>query len=95
MTQRDDSHDLRDSINRDRIYQQKKLEGLDNAINSLNKWKKIVDLIKKHAELETELSSGKVDKKLFADKSKEYSDLNDIINDLTDRFIDLKDNNKQ
>ena len=41
--------------------------------------KKIVDLIKKHAELETELSSGKVDKKLFADKSKEYSDLNDII----------------
>ncbi len=43
--------------------------------------KKIMDLIKKHAELETELSSGKVDKKLFADKSKEYSDLNDIINE--------------
>jgi len=32
MTQRDDSHDLRDSINRDRIYQQKKLEGLDNEM---------------------------------------------------------------
>ena len=32
--------------------------------------KKIIDLIKKHAELEIELSSGKVDKKLFADKSK-------------------------
>ena len=43
--------------------------------------KKIIDLIKKHAELEIELSSGKVDKKLFADKSKEYSDLNDIINE--------------
>ena len=39
MTQRDDSHDLRDSINSDRIYQQKKLEGLDKAINSLMKWK--------------------------------------------------------
>ena len=35
----------------------------------------------KKAEFETELSSGKVDKKFFADKSKEYSDLNDIINE--------------
>ncbi len=43
--------------------------------------KKIIDLIKKQADLEIELSSGKVDKKLFADKSKEYSDLNDIINE--------------
>ena len=41
--------------------------------------KKIEDLISKHALLETELSSGKVDKKLFAEKSKEYSDLNEII----------------
>ena len=41
--------------------------------------KKIEDLIYKHALLETELSSGKVDKKLFAEKSKEYSDLNEII----------------
>ena len=41
--------------------------------------KKVEDLIQKHAELESELSSGKVDKKLFADKSKEYSDLNEII----------------
>ena len=39
----------------------------------------VEDLIQKHAELESELSSGKVDKKLFADKSKEYSDLNEII----------------
>ena len=41
--------------------------------------KKIEDLILKHALLETELSTGKVDKKLFAEKSKEYSDLNEII----------------
>ena len=41
--------------------------------------KKITDLISKHALLETELSSGQVDKKLFAEKSKEYSDLNEII----------------
>ena len=41
--------------------------------------KKIADLIFKHAILETELSLGQVDKKLFAEKSKEYSDLNEII----------------
>ncbi len=43
--------------------------------------KKVKDLIQKHTDLETELSSGKIDKKLFADKSKEYSDLNEIINE--------------
>ena len=41
--------------------------------------KKIADLISKHAILETELSLRQVDKKLFAKKSKEYSDLNEII----------------
>jgi len=41
--------------------------------------KTIEDLISKHSLLEKELSSGEVDKKLFAEKSKEYSDLNDII----------------
>jgi len=41
--------------------------------------KKVEDLIKKHSNLEKELSSGNVDKKLFAKKSKEYSDLNEII----------------
>ena len=40
---------------------------------------KVKDLILKHSKLETELSSGKIDKKYFAEKSKEYSDLNDII----------------
>ena len=39
---------------------------------------KVRDLISKHESLEKELSSGTVDKKKFAEKSKEYSDLNDI-----------------
>ena len=41
---------------------------------------KIQNLIDRHLELEKELSSGKVEKKKFAEISKEYSDLNDIIN---------------
>ena len=41
--------------------------------------KTIEELIKKHSNLESDLSSGKIDKKLFAEKSKEYADLNDII----------------
>ena len=41
--------------------------------------KTIEELINKHALLEKDLSSGKVDKKLFAEKSKEYADLNEII----------------
>ena len=41
--------------------------------------KTIEDLISKHSVLEKELSSGEVDKKFFAEKSKEYSDLNEII----------------
>ena len=40
---------------------------------------KIKDLISKHELIEKELSSGEVDKKKFAEKSKEYSNLNDII----------------
>ena len=41
--------------------------------------KTIEELIHTHSLLEKDLSSGKVDKKLFAEKSKEYSDLNDIV----------------
>ena len=40
---------------------------------------KVQNLISKHAQLENELSSGNVDKKSFAEKSKEYSDLSEII----------------
>ena len=43
--------------------------------------KTIEELIEKHSILEKDLSSGKIDKKLFAEKSKEYSDLNEIIDD--------------
>ena len=43
--------------------------------------KTIEDLIGKHSILEKELSSGSIDKKTFAEKSKEYSDLNEIISD--------------
>ncbi len=41
--------------------------------------KTIEELISKHSTLEKDLSSGNIDKKLFAEKSKEYSDLNEII----------------
>tara|TARA_B100001027_G_scaffold95605_1_gene65647 strand:+ start:383 stop:1453 length:1071 start_codon:yes stop_codon:yes gene_type:complete len=41
--------------------------------------KTIQELINKHSSLEMDLSSGKIDKKFFAEKSKEYSDLNEII----------------
>jgi len=43
--------------------------------------KTVEELIIKHSKLEKDLSSGDLDKKLFAEKSKEYSDLNEIIND--------------
>ena len=43
--------------------------------------KTIEELIDKHASLEKDLSSGQIEKKLFAEKSKEYSDLNEIILD--------------
>tara|TARA_Y100001935_G_scaffold250097_1_gene249675 strand:- start:239 stop:1312 length:1074 start_codon:yes stop_codon:yes gene_type:complete len=48
--------------------------------------KKIEELIKKHSLLEKDLSSTKIDKKLFAEKSKEYSDLNEIIDDIKKYF---------
>ena len=48
--------------------------------------KTIEDLISKHSLLEKELSSGSVDKKLFAEKSKEYSDLNEVIFDVKKYF---------
>ncbi len=42
--------------------------------------KTIEDLITRHSLLEKDLASGKIEKKLFAEKSKEYADLNEIIN---------------
>ena len=43
--------------------------------------KTIEELISKHILLEKDLSSAKIDKKFFAEKSKEYSELNEIITD--------------
>jgi len=40
---------------------------------------KVRDLISKHTLLEKELSTGEIDKKKFAEKSKEYSDLTDVV----------------
>ena len=48
--------------------------------------KTIEELISKHSLLEKELSEGNVDKKFFAEKSKEYSDLNDVIDDAKKYF---------
>ena len=43
--------------------------------------KTIEEIINKHSILEKDLSSGSIDKKSFAEKSKEYSDLNEVIED--------------
>ena len=55
--------------------------------------KTIEELIEKHSALEKELSSGEIDKKLFAEKSKEYSDINEII-DVAKKHISFE-NDKQ
>ena len=41
--------------------------------------KTIEELISRHSSLEKDLASGEIDKKNFAEKSKEYSDLNEIV----------------
>ena len=46
--------------------------------------KTIEELILRHSTLEKDLSSGTIDKKLFAEKSKEYSDVNEIITNAKD-----------
>ena len=51
--------------------------------------KTIEELIEKHSALEKELSSGEIDKKLFAEKSKEYSDINEII-DVAKKYISFE-----
>ena len=52
--------------------------------------KTIKELINKHSELEKDLSSGNLEKKLFAEKSKEYSDLNEIV-ESAKRYISFQD----
>ena len=55
--------------------------------------KKVEELILRHKSLETELSSGNIDKKKFALKSKEYSDLNEIIDDAK-KYLSFEKNKK-
>ena len=56
--------------------------------------KTVEELISKHSLLEKDLSSGNLDKKLFAEKSKEYSDLNEIINDAK-KYISFEKNKNE
>ena len=56
--------------------------------------KTIEELIAKHSNLEKELSSEKIDKKLFAEKSKEYSDINEIV-DIANKYISFENDKKE
>jgi peptide chain release factor 1 len=56
--------------------------------------KTVEDLIKKHSLLEKNLSSGDIDKKQFAEKSKEYSYLNEIVEDAK-KFLSFKTNQNE
>ena len=53
--------------------------------------KTIEELIVKHSNLEKDLSSGEIDKKLFAEKSKEYSDVNEVIDNAKNYITFEKD----
>ena len=55
---------------------------------------KVQNLISKHSELERELSSGEVNKKNFAEKSKEYSELNEIIKEAKEYILFEKNKNE-
>ena len=56
--------------------------------------KTVEELIKKHSSLEKDLASGNIEKNIFAEKSKEYSDLNEIIENAK-RYISFeKDKNE-
>ena len=54
-------------------------------------FERVQNLIDRHLKLETELSSGEIDKKKYAEISKEYSDLNEIINNAKEYLSYEKD----
>mgnify|MGYP001195069938 CR=1 FL=1 len=56
--------------------------------------KTIKEIIDKHSILEKDLASGSIDKKLFAEKSKEYSSLNEIVNDAK-KYISFENNKEE
>ena len=54
---------------------------------------KVKDIINKHDLLEKELSSGNIEPKLFAKKSKEYSDLGNIVS-IAKKYINFENEKK-
>ena len=56
--------------------------------------KTIEELISRHSNLEKDLSAGTIDKNLFAEKSKEYSDVNEIIENAKN-YISFDKNKKE
>ena len=50
---------------------------------------KVQDIINKYNALEKELSSGNIDPKLFAQKSKEYSSLGEII-EIAKKYLNIE-----
>ena len=56
--------------------------------------KTVNDLINKHASLEKELSSSEIDKNSFAEKSKEYADLSEIIK-IAKIYVTYEENKKE
>ena len=56
--------------------------------------KTIEELISKHSALEKDLSSGEIDKKIFAEKSKEYSDVNEVIENAK-KYISFEKDKKE
>ena len=57
-------------------------------------YKTIEELILRHSKLEKDLSSGTIDKKIFAEKSKEYSDVNEIIENAK-KYISFNNDKKE
>ena len=55
--------------------------------------KKVQDIIARHDDLEKDLSSGNIESKMYAKKSKEYSDLGDII-DPAKRYVKFEGEKK-
>ena len=55
---------------------------------------KVQNLIDRHLKLEKDLSSGEIDKKKYAEISKEYSDLNEIIKQAKEYLSYEKDNDE-
>ena len=56
--------------------------------------KKVAEIIDKHSELEKELASSNIDSKSFAQKSKEYSSLNEIIENALEYYNYEKNKNE-